>query len=98
MADDESGRDGERGSSAEEKFYRGIIEKLFQRTQMGVVRSASGREIAFAFAHVVMVGGIRRFEELREGMAVGFDVGWTSKGLRVTVIRTDDEPATGNED
>ena len=31
----------------------------------------------------------RKFEELREGMVVGFDVGWTSKGLRVTVLRAE---------
>ena len=97
MANDESCRDGEK-SPAEEKFYRGVIEKLFQRTQMGIVRSATGREIPFSFAHVVIVGGIRSFEELREGMGVGFDVGWTSNGLRVTVIRTDDEPVTSNEE
>ena len=55
---------------------------------MGVVRSATGREISFAAAHVVLTGSIRRFEDLREGMPVGFDVGWTSRGLRVTVLHT----------
>jgi len=32
-------------------------------------------------------GPIPRIDGLREGMSVGFDVGWTSRGLRVTVIR-----------
>ena len=27
------------------------------------------------------------FGALREGMQVGFDVGWTSRGVRVTTIR-----------
>jgi hypothetical protein len=84
MADDS-------GSSAadqpRDKFYQGRIKKLFQGTQMGIVRSGNGREIPFTFRHVIMVGHARRFEELREGMSVGFDVGWTSKGLVVTVLR-----------
>jgi hypothetical protein len=68
------------------RFYGGTIKKLFAGTGMGVVRSASGREIPFAAAHVILAGPVRRFEDLREGMAVGFDVGWTSKGLRVTIL------------
>jgi hypothetical protein len=70
-----------------ERFYAGTIKKMFPGAGMGVVRSASGREIPFAAAHVQLVGPIRCFDDLREGMRVGFDVGWTSKGLRVTVLR-----------
>lgn len=71
------------------RFYAGTIKKLFPGAAMGLVRSASGREIPFAAAHVVLVGPLRHFEELREGMTVGFDVGWTSRGLRVTVLRAE---------
>ncbi len=78
---------GDRGGPEEDKFYSGVIERLFAGSQMGTVRSGNGREIAFEFAHVAMVGPIRRFEDLSVGMPVGFDVGWTSSGLRVTVIR-----------
>jgi hypothetical protein len=73
-----------------DKFYRGRIKKLFQGSQMGIVRSGNGREIPFTFRHVTMVGHARRFEDLREGMSVGFDVGWTSKGLVVTVLQTEE--------
>jgi hypothetical protein len=73
-----------------DKFYRGRIKKLFHGTQMGVVRSGNGREIPFTFRHVTMIGQARRFEDLHEGMPVGFDVGWTSKGLVVTVLHTGD--------
>ena len=78
-------------SGVADRFYGGTIKKLFAGAGMGVVRSATGREIPFAAAHVILTGGVRRFEDLREGMAVGFDVGWTSKGLRVTFLHT--EPA-----
>lgn len=76
-------------SPVADRFYAGTIKKLFAGAGMGVVRSATGREIPFAAAHVILIGGLRRFEDLREGMLVGFDVGWTSKGLRVTILHTD---------
>ena len=73
-----------------DRFYSGIIKKVYCGSGMGIVRSASGREIPFAAAHVLLTGVVRRFEDLREGMSVGFDVGWTSKGLRVTTLHTRD--------
>lgn len=69
-----------------ERFYVGTIRRLFPSAGLGMVRSDSGREIPFAAVHVVINGTVHRFDDLREGMRVGFDVGWTSRGLRVTVI------------
>lgn len=68
------------------KFYRGRILKLSRGAQRGTIRSASGRNIPFILAHVTMVGAHRSLEDLREGLEVGYDVSWTSKGLRVSVI------------
>ena len=90
MAEVDNGNADDRAPA--NRFYSGTIKKVFAGAGMGVVRSATGREIPFAAAHVVLVGPIRRFKELREGMAVGFDVGWTSKGLRVTVLRAEAGP------
>jgi hypothetical protein len=84
MADDTS---HEAPQTSESKFYRGTIVKLFRGSQSGIVRSSSGRDVPFTFIHLVMVGSRRRFEDLREGMSVGYDVGWTSKGLLVTMLR-----------
>lgn len=70
-----------------ERFYLGTIRRVFPSAGLGVVRSDSGREIPFAAAHVLIRGAAERFEELREGMRVGFDVGWTSHGLRVTLLQ-----------
>jgi hypothetical protein len=75
-------------SAGADRFYPGTIKKLFAGSGMGIVRSASGREIPFSSLHVILTGRIRHFDDLREGMAVGFDVGWTSNGLRVTVLHT----------
>lgn len=73
-----------------DKYYRGTVLKLSRSAQRGTIRSASGRNIPFMFMHVTMIGPHRRFEDLREGQEIGYDVSWTSKGLRVSVIRIPD--------
>jgi hypothetical protein len=78
-------------SEAEESaelYYRGTLLQFARGTGRGVVRSArTGREVPFELMHVVVLGaspGERL--ELHEGMEVGYDVGWTSRGLRVTKL------------
>lgn len=74
-------------------YYRGSIHRLMRGSETGIVRSLqSGRETVFAFRHVEMRGALRRFADLREGMEVGFDVGWTAGGLRVTVLHAPLQP------
>jgi hypothetical protein len=73
-------------------FYQGMIERLDRARGRGVVRSHSGKEIAFEFPHVTVVGApiggrMPGIDLIKQGDVVGFDVGWTSRGLRVTVIR-----------
>jgi hypothetical protein len=89
------------GSRAEaDRFYRGKIDKLLRGNQTGLIVSASGRELPFECSHLRIVGPIRDFDALQEGMEIGFDVGRTSKGLRVTLIRTEKDappPEPGTE-
>lgn len=68
------------------RFYRGTVCKLHLSPERGRVRSARGREIPFVFQHVVLSGQGTRFADLREGQTVGYDVSWTSRGLRVNRI------------
>ncbi|HKN00137.1 MAG TPA: hypothetical protein VJX23_06440 [Candidatus Binataceae bacterium] len=80
--------DGERFPG---NFYQGMILKLDRARGRGVLRSHSGRELQFVFPFVQVVGAgiggqMPGIDLLREGDVVGFDVGWTSKGLRVTKI------------
>jgi hypothetical protein len=75
-----------------DNFYTGLIVFLDRVRGRGVIRSFSGREIPFRFPFVSVVGApIARspagIDLLSEGDSVGFDVGWTSGGLRVTRIR-----------
>ncbi len=73
-----------------DKFYHGTVLNLQRGAQRGTIRAASGREIPFVFAHVIMLGPHRQFDDLYEGLRIGYDVSWTSKGLRVSVIRIPD--------
>ncbi len=72
-------------------FYQGMILKLDRGRGRGVVRSHSGKEISFEFPFVTILGAeiggtMPGIELIREGDIIGFDVGWTSSGLRVTTI------------
>ena len=67
-------------------FYRGTIRRVQYGSGSGIVRTGSGREVRFAAPFVEFLDG-RRIEDLVEGMEIGFDVGWTSRGLRVTKIK-----------
>ena len=73
-------------------FYPGMIMRLDRVRGRGIVRSHSGKEIPFQFPHVAVIGAqiggkAPGIEMLNEGDSIGFDVGWTSHGLCVTVIK-----------
>jgi hypothetical protein len=75
-----------------DRFYLGIVVFLDRARGRGIVRSYSGREIRFEFPFVSVAGaplGGRApgIDLLHQGDRVGFDVAWTSKGLRVTTIK-----------
>jgi len=85
---DEPGRPSAAPDAPGDRFYRGVITRVYYGSESGTLTSeASGREYHFKFPFVDIRGPIPRIDGLREGMSVGFDVGWTSRGLRVTVIR-----------
>lgn len=76
------------GEQSGDLFYHGTISKIFWSNETGVIRSDAGKEIPFAFPFVTLLGVPRQdIRYLQEGMRVGFDVTWTSKGLRATVIK-----------
>ena len=76
------------GEQPRDNFYHGVISKIFWSNETGVIHSDSGKEIPFIFAFVTLLGAPRQdINFLRPGMRVGFDVGWTSKGLRASTIK-----------
>ncbi len=95
MSDEPPGDDLPDAPSDEEPradhYYRGVITRVYYGSESGTLRAdASGREYRFKFPFVDVRGPIPRIDGLREGMRVGFDLGWTSRGLRVTLIKVYD--------
>ena len=69
-------------------YHQGVITKLFPSNNTGVVRTESGRELTFSYELVILIGAVKSALDLRVGEPVGYDLGWTSAGLRVTKIKT----------
>ena len=93
MTDDPSAPDVETSDPVErhDRYYRGVITRVYYGSESGTLRSeATGREYTFRYPFVEIRAAIPKIDGLREGMTVGFDVGWTSRGPRVTVIRVFD--------
>jgi hypothetical protein len=92
-------QDNPAGAVREDYYHHGVIVKLFPSNNMGVVRTESGREVRFSYDLVILCGEARTPLDLREGERVGYDLGWTSGGLRITKIKTYPQhplkPATG---
>jgi hypothetical protein len=70
-------------------FHHGVITRLFPSNNVGFVRVESGREIPFSYEFVILCGSAKSIHDLREGQMVGYDLGWTPSGLRVTKIKSD---------
>lgn len=54
---------------------------------MGFVRTEGGHEVPFSYEMVILLGDVKKPGELKEGMEVGYDLTWTSKGLRISKIK-----------
>lgn len=75
-------------SNRGDMFHQGVVTKLFPSNNTGVVRTESGRELTFSYDLVDLVGTIKSPLDLHVGEQVGYDLGWTSAGLRITKIKT----------
>jgi hypothetical protein len=73
-------------------YHQGVITKLFPSNNTGVVRTESGRELTFSYDLVILVGEAKSPLELKVGEPVGYDLGWTSNGLRITKVKTYPKP------
>ena len=92
MTDDaEAGGAPDEARPARDRYYIGTISRIYRGSESGTLTSvATGRAYVFKQPFVQIVGPIPRLDGLREGMEVGFDLGWTSRGIRVTLIRVFD--------
>lgn len=74
--------------SGSDLYHHGFITKLFPSNSTGVVRTESGRELPFSYEFVILCGEAKTVHDLREGDRIGYDLGWTSSGLKVIKIKT----------
>jgi hypothetical protein len=77
--------------SSRARYYRGVVVRVYYGSESGTLRSdVTGREYQFKYPFVEIRGPIPRVSGLREGMGVGFDLGRTSRGVRVSLIKVDE--------
>lgn len=70
-----------------DSFRHGKISKFFPQGSYGFVRDGQGKEIYFHLDEIRILGEKRERSCFKEGVEVGFDVGLTSRGLRVTHLK-----------
>jgi hypothetical protein len=75
-------------ASRDDSYHHGVITKLFPSNNTGIVRTESGREVPFSYEFVILLGRAQSPLDLKEGEAVGYDLGWTPKGIMITKIKT----------
>lgn len=68
-------------------FRKAIIQKFFPQSNYGFVKDEHGNEIYFHIDEMRFVGELRDKSWLVEGQKVGIDIGRTSRGLRVTLMK-----------
>jgi len=71
----------------EGKYYRGRIVRFNPRTGYGFVATPSGSHVFFYLDQVRLEGEKASKREVQAGRLVGFDVGWTSRGLRISKLK-----------
>jgi len=74
-------------SAQDDKFRKGRIIKYFPQSGYGFVRDNNGKEVYFHLDELRFVGVKNDRRYVNEGAPVGFDVGRTSRGLRVTKLK-----------
>lgn len=92
-SDDDGPREGETGDQPSSELgplaYVGTVVRWSPESGTGAVRTATGRELEFDLQHAVVLGTLvagPRAWTISTGQSVGYDVGWTSRGLRVTKL------------
>lgn len=71
----------------QDNFRHGKITKFSPQGSYGFVRDETGHDIYFHLDEIRLLGEKRERSYFKEGTLVGFDVGRTSRGLRVTRLR-----------
>ncbi|MEW5980330.1 MAG: hypothetical protein AB1898_31445 [Acidobacteriota bacterium] len=71
----------------EGRYYRGRIARFNPKTGYGFVETSKGDHIFFYADQIRLEGRKTKKSDIRAGLVVGFDVGWTDRGLRVSKMK-----------
>jgi hypothetical protein len=85
-------------SARGDSYHQGVITKLFPSNNIGIVKTESGRELTFSYELVLLSGETKSPLDLQVGEAVGYDLGWTSAGLRITKLKTYPKPKSDRDE
>ena len=80
----------------EGKYYKGRIARFNPVTGYGFVESYKGEHIFFYLDQIRLEGENTSKSSVRQGRTVGFDVGWTEKGIRVNKMKIFADAAVGD--
>lgn len=69
-----------------EKFPRGQVTRFFPKSRYGFIKDRNGRDVYFNLDEVRFLGE-KDQRDLREGVEVGYDLSWTSRGEHVIKMK-----------
>lgn len=64
-------------------FPKGEVVSFYPRQGVGTMKNARGEELPFRIAEVDLVGPKGHPRYIAQGARVGYDVGWSSHGMRL---------------
>jgi len=67
----------------EGRYYRGKIARYNPKTGYGFIETPEGKHVFFYADQVRLDGTKNRRSDIQCGVVVGYDVGWTDRGIRV---------------
>jgi cold shock CspA family protein len=77
----------------EGRYYRGRIAKFNPKTGYGFIETKRGTHIFFYADQIRLEGSRTKKSDIQPGKTVGFDVGWTDRGIRVCKMKiVEEEP------
>ncbi len=71
----------------DDKFRHGRVLRFFPQAGYGFIKDGKGEDVYFHIDEVRMLGPKKDRSFVMEGSPVGFDVGVTSRGMRVTHMK-----------
>lgn len=70
-----------------DNFPKATVEEYYPRLRMGFLITDGGKRIKFDLSRIRLAGPAHPHLRLKKGCRVGFDVGRTSNGVRLSTLK-----------